>query len=1581
MLSIIVFLGVFTSTSTFAITYTYDKLNRLSTITYDNGITVTYAYDQWGNRKTQKNARALVKSGETGSLIVTISPQDAVDAGAKWQADDSDWQDSGATVTDLDVGQHTLTFSDVQGWTTPVPQTVQISLGETSTASGTYIVPNNSLIVTITPQGAVDAGAQWQVDAGFWRYSGETVLNLDQGEHALVFNDVPGWITPVAQTITIVNGQATTPNGVYVQLTGSLTVTISPQDAVTAGAQWQVDGGDWQNSGASVSGLGSGQHALVFKEVSGWFMPDNQTVTIVLGQVSTASGTYILQTSSARNDFNGDGRPDILWRNGVTGENLVWYMDGSSYLGYLDLPPQDPSSNWVIVGTNDFNADGKTDIVWRNSSTGSLVVWYMDRVNYIGSANLPTEPDLTWTVAGIGDFNNDGKPDILWRKTSTGENRVWYMNGVNYLGSSSLPSEPDQNWQIMGVGDFNGDGKSDILWRNVSTGDVRAWLMDGVSLLSSANLPSEPDLTYTIEDTGDLNGDGKPDILWRNTTTGEITVWLLDGVNVIGTLDLGSVGDQNWQIMGRNGAINVTITPQGAINAGAKWGIDGGDWQDSGTRLTCLGPGQHTLTFNAISGWIKPDDQTVTIMDGRVATAAGTYIQLPGSLTVTISPQGPIDAGAKWSVDGGNRQNSGGTVSGLADGQHVLIFSDVYGWATPDVQTVTIENGQPVTAGGTYVQLNNTFSVTILPQRAVNASAQWRVDGNVWQNSGTVISNLNVGEHLLEFKDIAGWTTPASSAVEIVDGQANTATGNYFPQDGTMGNDFNGDGTPDIVWRNTTTGENIVWYMGGVTNFGQDSLPTLADLNWAIVAVGDFNRDGKPDLVSRNLATGENLVLYMDGATYIGQDSLPALTDLNWAMAGVGDFNGDGKADLLWRNTVTGENKVWYMDGINYLGTDDVPAEPNLAWNIVAIDDFHGNGKPDIVWRNISTGENKIWHMDGVNHIDDAALTSVVDQSWTIVGAGDFNGDGKADILWRNTVTGENQAWYMNGVNYLSYADLDPFSDPNWEAVGQSGSQSAVISPQGALDSGAQWRVDGGNWQNSGAVVPGLCVGLHTLEYKGIAGWTTPGIQAVTINGQASTAAVTYIRQTGSVTVTISPAGAVSAGAQWQVDGGAWQNSGATVSSLTVGQHTLGFNTIAGWTTPNSQTVAISNGQTTSASSTYIQQTGSVAVTISPAGAISAGAQWQVDGGAWQNSGATVSSLTVGQHTLGFNTIAGWTTPNSQTVAISNGQTTSASGTYIQQFGSLNVTITPQGAVSAGAKWQVDGGAWQNSGATVSSLTVGQHTLGFNTIAGWTTPASQSVTISNVQTTSASGTYIQQFGSLSVTITPQGAVSAGAKWQVDGGAWQNSGATVSSLTVGQHTLGFNTIAGWTTPANQPVTISNGQTTTAGGTYVQQTFTVSPSAGPDGSISPSTAQSVVYGATTSFTLTPDTGYIVGSATGCGGTLSGSTYITGPITGNCSVSAAFVTSYPIMNVRTNVGDTSLQSAYNAAQNGDILLVQSGTITEDFTANQNNISVTIDGGYNSDYSANPGTTTIKGAATISAGTVTWENFVISN
>ncbi len=77
------------------------------------------------------------------------------------------------------------------------------------------------------------------------------------------------------------------------------------------------------------------------------------------------------------------------------------------------------------------------------------------------------------------------------------------------------------------------------------------------------------------------------------------------------------------------------------------------------------------------------------------------------------------------------------------------------------------------------------------------------------------------------------------------------------------------------------------------------------------------------------------------------------------------------------------------------------------------------------------------------------------------------------------------------------------------------------------------------------------------------------------------------------------------------------------------------------------------------------------------------------------------------------------------------------------------------------------------------------------------------------------------------------------------------------------------------------------------TFAIASFTVTPSAGPNGGISPDTPQQVSYNGTKKFTITPNTGYSIAEVTGCGGTLTGDNYTTGPITANCTVTAAFAT----------------------------------------------------------------------------------------
>ena len=73
------------------------------------------------------------------------------------------------------------------------------------------------------------------------------------------------------------------------------------------------------------------------------------------------------------------------------------------------------------------------------------------------------------------------------------------------------------------------------------------------------------------------------------------------------------------------------------------------------------------------------------------------------------------------------------------------------------------------------------------------------------------------------------------------------------------------------------------------------------------------------------------------------------------------------------------------------------------------------------------------------------------------------------------------------------------------------------------------------------------------------------------------------------------------------------------------------------------------------------------------------------------------------------------------------------------------------------------------------------------------------------------------------------------------------------------------------------------------TFKDQLIRVTSTAGANGSITPE-HRDVIYGKTTTFTVTPKIGYIP-AAKGCDGVLTGTTYTTGVITGACNVAATF------------------------------------------------------------------------------------------
>jgi len=215
-----------------------------------------------------------------------------------------------------------------------------------------------------------------------------------------------------------------------------------------------------------------------------WTLQEYAEMPVGTGPNKDRWGTWWAQVkmgrASARNDFNGDRKSDILYRQTSSGRNFIKLMNGRTVLsqGFAGLLP----TSWTIVGSGDYNGDGKSDILYRQASSGRNFIKLMNGRTVLSqgfAGLLPT----SWTIVGSGDYNGDGKSDILYRQASSGRLFIKLMNGRKLL-SQGFAGRLPTSWTVVGNGDYNGDGKSDILYRQASSGRLFIKLMNGRTVLS-----------------------------------------------------------------------------------------------------------------------------------------------------------------------------------------------------------------------------------------------------------------------------------------------------------------------------------------------------------------------------------------------------------------------------------------------------------------------------------------------------------------------------------------------------------------------------------------------------------------------------------------------------------------------------------------------------------------------------------------------------------------------------------------------------------------------------------------------------------------------------------------------------------------------------------------------------------------------------------------------------------------------------------------------------------------------------------------------------------------------------------------
>jgi uncharacterized repeat protein (TIGR01451 family) len=245
-------------------------------------------------------------------------------------------------------------------------------------------------------------------------------------------------------------------------------------------------------------------------------------------------------SESLISDFNGDGRPDLFSLDDDGPEKLSVYLnDGTGRFG----PPVTTHSGVRFplftqkVIADDFNGDGKTDIVTNVSNSGRNEGMRLFTATAVGKFSEPTIylPSILTSAMASGDFNLDGLPDIFSMNATGGFVIVTaQVGGFNAPRGFDItppgPFSPQISPADIKSGDLNGDGVFDLVVVGsgltdpiVMFGNGRGEFVGPVTI--NSGIPGEQ---RAIE-LRDFNNDSKLDLAVLNPNSLEVAILLGNG--------------------------------------------------------------------------------------------------------------------------------------------------------------------------------------------------------------------------------------------------------------------------------------------------------------------------------------------------------------------------------------------------------------------------------------------------------------------------------------------------------------------------------------------------------------------------------------------------------------------------------------------------------------------------------------------------------------------------------------------------------------------------------------------------------------------------------------------------------------------------------------------------------------------------------------------------------------------------------------------------------------------------------------------------------------------------------------------
>lgn len=310
------------------------------------------------------------------------------------------------------------------------------------------------------------------------------------------------------------------------------------------------------------------------------------------------------------------------------------------------------------------------------------------------------------------------------------------------------------------------------------------------------------------------------------------------------------------------------------------------------------------------------------------------------------------------------------TFTSVQSGANGKATRTLTGGATPDRLSATW-NGK--TASGSHFP-NGPFTWTLKATGLGTAAAATVTSGKGYLQRGAAVRHDFVSPDgpdgrgdLLTLNTSGGLTFHSGTGTGKF-GDKYTGTGWPTTITAIPFGDLSGDRCNDVLVRYSSGALRLYKPGCGAAVKPSTSYTTLATSGWtqynALTSPGDVSGDGRPDLIARNSSTG---AVYLYKGTSDGRLASRVKLYDNWKgykkIVGTGDITGDGKADLLAQDT---SNNLYRYNGRGD-GTFAARVKVLSNWGgsyntVVGVGDITDDGRPDLVSRDTS---GNVWRNSG----------------------------------------------------------------------------------------------------------------------------------------------------------------------------------------------------------------------------------------------------------------------------------------------------------------------------------------------------------------------------------------------------------------------------------------------------------------------------------------------------------------------------------------------------------------------------------------------------------------------------------------